>query len=607
MPLATVDIFHDKQADPQLDGATPASAIRAADYNGAHKFDPVTVLSALGITLVIGNPNGTSGTAGALAWDRSNSQLWINTNGGTTWTAFVRSDGGTAPPLKAFLLWTDSNGMGAGTETDQDDPADNVTVPNTNVVLSKIYTTNFTEPVTPVNMGTGTLRIEGFNPAHGPELAIGRVLNDVINGSGSTPDSAHKLWLDQMSIHSSKLADWMQGSSAGTLSPLLGGGNLDADSNARAITMIAASSGQVACLFTMLGTNDASTSIDAGNVLTNVPAFIARKRAVLGPQLLFVWVVIQSTITNPPFPNAATARANQIAALAAATGTAAVYAEDIPTIDDFAHFTSIGEMVLGTRMAMAYVRLAGLRERVVAVPTVVGFSPATYNGSAHGLSGFTGVSGANIRAWPWQGSADGDVMFMPVFSGDFGGAPIPTPSGWTAAASQITTTDASTVNSRIALFTKQLAQAELDGNAASTGGPGFPISVTVAPGGVEFVTKPFTIRGSARFPAIVAIQSFAHGAFDTSAVTAAGVTTNGANRPVFILVMCRGSTGQSIAVVNANLTGLSQIFGASYPSSSGDFLHIALWQGTLAAQGASGNTTLMPAINANPAGFTWTM
>lgn len=614
--LCTLGAFGVATANPAIRHAKictqPAGSdpnqIGCPDWNADHVIDQTAFGQAIHILVVNGDPNGTvTGSVGDLARDTTG-QLWLNTTGGTTWTAFVRADSGQTAPRKVFLLRTDSNGMGAGTETDQDDPADAVNTPNTNVNLVKIYTTNFSEPVTPINMGTGALRVEGFFPAHGPELAIGFELNRIFNGT-TVPDSAHKLWIDQMSIHSSTLANWMQGSTAGTLSPLLGGSNLDGDSNARGLTTLAASSGAAAAMFTMLGTNDASNSTDAGNLGTNIAAFETRQRSIYGAQLLFVWTVIQSTITNPPFPSEATARANQIAALQAATGTALVYAEDIPTIDDFAHFTSIGEQVLGARDAFAYVRLAGLRERTVTTPTVVGFSPATYNGSAHGLSGFTGAAGATIRAWPWQGSTDHDLVIMPVFSGSIGaGSSIPTPSGYTLSATQIASTDAGGVGNHVALFTKQVLQADLDANTPSTGGPGFPASVTVTPGGAQFVTKPFTVRAASGTPAFDgAATAFTHTAVDTAAVTAGGVTTTAPGRTIFILVTAWSAVGQSFTVTNGSLTGLAQVYGAQYPSSSGNFLYIGLWTGTLAGTGASGNSTVTPAINASSQGYTWAM
>lgn len=505
-------------------------------------------------------------------------------------------------PLKIlFEVWTDSNGMGPATDASHDDPVDAVATPNSNVTLTKMYSSGFAEPVTPVNMGTGSLRLEtSTSPAHGPELAIGKVLNDIINGPGSTPDAAHKIWLDQFSMHSTLLSQWQQGSTAGNASPLLGGSNLDGDSNARALTAASTSGRRIACAFVMLGTNEGSDGTASSNAGTNTTAFITRKRAILGAQLLFVWVVPQTTIPIGTYPNKVAARANQLAALQAATGTTPVFAEDLPTADDLVHFVSVGEQVLGARMGFAYVRSAGLRERAVTVPTVVGFSPATYNGAAHGLCGITGAPGADLRAFPWQGSANADLMFMPVFKGTVGaGAAIPTPAGWTSAI-QVTNTDAATVENRAGLFFKLCAQTELDGNN------GFPLSPTSTPGGAQFALKPFTVRGASALDG--SPTSFAHTTLDTTPVTAAGVTTTAANRTIFIMVFAwKNATGQSFTVTNSNLTGLAQVFGASYPSSSGNYLFIGLWTGTLAAQGASGNSTVTPALSASSTGFTWAM
>lgn len=611
MANVIVDVTHQKNVTAADDG--DSGHIQGTDWNARHVVNPATFLSALGISIVTGDPNGTSNPGGpsgprALAWDQTNSQLWINTDGGTTWTPFVRADGGTAQARRLFALWTDSNGMGAGANTFESDPANATAVPNANVTLVKKYTTNFSEPVTPFDMGTGSLRAENIatTPGYGPELSIGAVLDELLNGPGASPDSAHKLWLAQFSIHSSKLADWMQASTAGTLSPLLGGGNLDADSSNQAATAAAASGRTLACAFTMLCTNDASDATATANIPTNVPAFIARKRAVHGSQLLFVWVVMQSTLPPGTFTQVVTARANQIAALQAATGTAIVYAEDIPTIDDLAHFVAIGETLLGQRQAFAYVRLAGLTERAVTVPTVVGFSPATWNGSAHGECGFTGVPGANLRAWPWQGGRDGDVMFMPVFTGAIGaGSTIPTPSGWSPAATQVSSLDAAGVGNQLALFTRNLAQTELDGNVPSTGGPGFPVTVTITPGGLQTVVKPFTVRGPGRFPAINGTPvTAAHTAVDTAAVTIGGVAATGA-ATYFLLVSGWSASGQSFAVANASLTGLTQVFGAQYPSSSGNFLYLALWQGR--GSGTIGSWTATPTLNSSSQFISWAM
>lgn len=589
--------------------SSDTSKIDSTAWNDSHIItDPAAVSSALGIHVVAGDPNGvlTAGK-GDLARDTTNAKVWQNTDGGMTWIDLLRSDRGAVAPGTLFAIWTDSLGMGPAVNTFEADSANNTAVPNPNVTLVKMYSTGFIEPVTPINMGTGPLRPENVNatPGYGPELGVGAMLDELINGPGATPDTAHKLWIAQLSLQSSKLDQWKQSSTAGTSSPLLGGGNLDTDSSNLVATAAATSGRTLACAFVMLGTNDASDATATGNIPTNVPAFIARKRAVHGNQLLFVWVVMQSTIPAGTFTQIATARPAQIAALQAATGTAIVYPEDIPTGDDLTHFVAIGQTVLSMRQAAAYVRLAGLRERVVTVPTVVGFSPATWNGSTHGMCGFTGVPGSNLRAWPWQLSADGDVMFMAVIKGTVGsGSAVPTPTGWTKAI-EVTNTDAATVENRVALFSKQLAQTELDTNVPSTGGPGFPVTVTIAPGGAQFALKCFTVRGPTRFPAIGAPVSFAHTAVDTAAVTAAGVTTSGP-ATIFILVTCWSAVGQSFTVTNSNLSGLTQIFGAAYPSSSGNYLYIGLWSGR-SPGGASGNSTVQPAINASSQGCTWAM
>lgn len=598
----------------KVDSAPPSSNAAKIDstaWNDNHIItDPSGVSATIGIHVVTGDPNGALiAGKGELARDTGNARLWQNVDGGMTWIDLLRSDRGAVAPGLLFAIWTDSLGMGAGVNTFEADPANNTAVPNQNVTLVKIYSTDFSEPVTPINMGTGPLRPENVNatPGYGTELAIGAILDEVFNGPGATPDTAHKVWIVQFSIHSSKLDQWKQSSTAGTSSPLLGGGNLDTDSSNLAATAAATSGRTLACAFVMICTNDASDGTATSNILTNVPAFQARKRAVHGSQLLFVWVVMQSTLPTGTFPNVATARANQIAALQATTGTAIVYAEDIPTIDDLAHPVAIGETLIAMRQAAAYVRLAGLRERVVTAPTVVGFSPATWNGSTHGMCGFSGVPGANLRAWPWQLSADGDVMFIAVIKGTVGsGTAIPTPSGWMQAI-QVVNTDAATVENRVALFSKQLAQAELDTNVPSTGGPGFPISVTITPGGAQFALKPFTVRAPTRFPAVGTPTSFAHTAVDTAAVTAPGVTTTAANQTVFVLVTCWSAVGQSFTVTNSNLVGLTQVFGAAYPSSSGNYLYIGLWQGTKAAAGATGNSTVQPTLNASSQGCTWAM
>lgn len=525
--------------------------------------------------------------------------------------------GGGDPPGLLAEVWADSNGMGAGTNTFDADPSFGTDVPNNNVVLTKLYTNNFSEPVGPTHvfsMGTGPLRAENVNatPGYGPELEIGRVLNDVRNGVGSAPDAQHKVWIDAFAIHSSMLADWQHGSTAGTASPLLGGGNLDDDSNARALTAAAASGRVPVGVLVMLCSNDASNGTATANIPANVPAFIARKRAIHGSQLLFVWVVIQSTLPAGTFPNVATARANQIAALTGASGVAIVYAEDIPTIDDLAHYVAVGMTTLSTRAAFALVRLAGLNERAVTAPTVVGFSSATFNGSTHGKTGFSGVPGSTLRAWPWQGSNDGDVMFVAAFRGDVGaGSPIPVPgaggglpASWTQAI-QVSDTDGAGVGNHASLSWKNLAQSEKDANVDTTGGPGFPVTVALTPGGVQFALKSFTVRGPGRFPVVGTPASFTHTTLDTSGVTAPGVATT-VGQTVFLMVFGWSNVGQSFAAVNGSLSGLTQVFGAAYPSSSGNYLFIGLWQGT-ATTTTSGNSTVTPTLAAGSLGFTWAM
>ncbi|HEY6179066.1 MAG TPA: sialate O-acetylesterase, partial [Kofleriaceae bacterium] len=266
---------------------------------------------------------------------------------------------GPSSPL-LFLIRSDSEGVTLTTETDMDDPVDNVTVPNGNVVLTKMYSLNFVEPISPGILGTGPLRIIGFSPAHGPELAIGKALNDLLNGPGSTPTTTSKVWLDQISLSSSKISDWVPSSTSGQLSPLLGGSNLYGNSKNRANAASAISNRSIPCMFVLLGSNDGSDPTSAANAGTNATAFISQHRADLGAGLLVVWAIPQSTLPLGVFPNIATARANLITALTGTPGLAMVFTEDMPVNDDGAHFTASAISVIGTRQAAAYRRLAGI-------------------------------------------------------------------------------------------------------------------------------------------------------------------------------------------------------------------------------------------------------
>lgn len=608
MSNVVVDIKHQRTVTAPDDG--DGGHVQATDWNDKHLVDPSTFLPALRILLVTSDPNGTPNPDGpsgprALAWDQTNSQLWINTDGGTTWTPFVRTDGGTAQGRGSFYLRGDSNGFGKGTETDMDDPADNVAIPNTNVVFSKIGgSANFSEPYTPTVLTTGALRILGFSPAHGPELTLGAELNALINGVGSAPGTSRKIWLDDVTISSTTLAQWMPGSSAGNASPLLGGGNLYTDSKNRALTQAAASGRQHACEFNTLGGNDAADSPDAAAVLTNIPAYIAQRRADLGSQLLFVWAIFQSTIPAGTFPFVSIARNNLINALSAIPGVALVYTEDVPVnASDLTHWLSISEQIVGARMAHAYRRLAGIQARIVSAPTVVGVSQATWNGTIAGLTGITGANTANLRAFPFQGSEDGDVMFMPCVTVNSGsGTTIPTPSGWSAAVTQLSSTDTATGVTHVAIFTKNLQQSELDGNN------GFPLSPTVTPGGNTFMVKPFSVRcpPSVRFGPITASASFTHGgAIDTTPVSAPGISAV-AGQTAFILVTCwNGGAGQSFTVTNGSIAGLTQVFGGVYPCASGAQVYLGLWTGTTTGNIAS--STITQVLACNPCGFTWVM
>jgi hypothetical protein len=589
-PVVTTGIQHDKVSHK------PASAdptvISGPDWNAGHRVDPPALLGALNISVITADPNGTVPTvSGSLAWDMTNGQLWIHT-GGSTWTSFVRADGGSSPPATAWAFFGDSGINSQGVNTDAAVRWNNVVsgsspVPNTNAVLNTIYSTASTEPLTMVDLGTTDLRVHnvGTVPGYGFELSFGPALFDLVNGVGAAATTGNKPWLLVFGISGVELKQVLPGSTYGQASPALGGLNVYNFWKTRTQAILAASGRRLAgIMFGSLSGNDAANSPDANAVAANMVTLATQVRADFGPQVAIVWLKLHS---GAAVPFNSTVRAQQILGAALIPNCRLLTIDSYPLLSDFLHWGADTVWDMGLQQLEAIRQMRGIPPRTVTRPTVVGYGTPDYNKAAGALA---------PRGYPL--SRDHDFELLGVAAMKITGSPttIPTPAGWTLQGNSSQVISGET--QEFALFSRQLLQADLDVNG------GLPPAVSITTGNDENYAVRVSIRGTSGIDG--AVVSYAATSFGTGGQNAGGTTTTGINDLVLTWVF--GEAGSSSATEHFTATNATTsptvIFDAPLIQNTSNFGLLALFGGLKATAGATGTTVITPSVVTNPSGFT---
>lgn len=573
MTLSTVDIFHDKQADPSLDGTAPDAAIKALDYNSAHKFNAVTVSTAIGIHVVSGDPNGSlTAGKGELARDTTLGQLWINTSGGSVWTSLVRADGGSANPATLFVTLGDSNTVGV-VQTATSTTEFGLDVPDANINFNGHYALASSDPPTFVNINTGPLvpHTDGGVTDAGYYNMVGKTIIQRVG---------HGAWLSQFAISGTRLADWHPGSTYMLAST---GTNLYNTWKLWVQALSAASGRRVGGLIVNLGTNDAVLTGDASAFAARIASIVSQIRSDFGNAgLPVVWIRTHSATDPGTHPFLSTVRAAQDAAPLSIPNFRTVNIDNAKLVGDLLHYTNDTSPSIGDRAATAMLDLAGYPRLSVpgAQADIVSWAPASW-----GSGNPTPVAPADIK--------HGDTLLMGVFTGSTVASSIATPSGWTSVVAANATV--SGIIQRVALFSLSVTQTILDANDGTI--PAVTVTVT---GSGDNVAQIFCLRGGsgALFPSIVASSAFIDPTFGTGPSSPTGVTTTGANQRV--LIFTGGFTGSNIAnmtAVNAALAGVTEVKDQVYNMPDTNFQLIALTKGIKATAGATGTHTVTSATS----------
>lgn len=501
-----------------------------------------------------------------------------------------------ATPKTLFAIIGDSNVVGAGADPGRAAPENQISVSNSNVVFNKFYSQASAEPLTMSEVTTGDLRATSLvtSPAFGPELSFGQTIFELLNGFGATATPENKPWVASTCITGITLDQWRPDSPFGEASPVFGGVNLYTAWENRMLQFQIDSGRQLGGVLVNIGTNDASDATISGNFAANMIAFATRVRATFGAHVKIVWF---KTHVDTSRANVVLVRSQQVSAAASISELKLVVIDQIPLIADLLHYDSDGEWWIGGVGAYAMGDLLGYSRRAVSALTLVGYGTPAYADSG---------SGTAIKPRGYPGTQDGDMEILVVFTATVGTAAAPpTPAGWTAVPGAAGTSSASGFGQGFAMFSRLLAQADLDG------GDGNPPAVPITPGGSVNVAQRFTVRGATKNPVIDGTATaFAAGAFSGSSAAAAGVTTSAADALVFCAwgSFDSGGAGQfpPFTASNAALASFGVAKDAMYSTNSSGFYSLSAYRGVKAAAGASGTTTVTPVagLNTNPTGAT---
>jgi hypothetical protein len=604
MTRTTVDIFHNKQADPALDGTTPANAIKAADYNAALQADLVTLGAALGVYVTSGDPNGTlTAPRGAIARDTSLAQTWVNTSGtitgdtGTSWTPLLRADGAVPANGGAWAFLGDSNALNQGVTTDNAVrwngvvDASNSIVPDNRGVIVLRYSVASSEPLTIVDQGTQTLRAHNASsfPGFGPELSFGEQMFDLVAGVGVTPTTGNRPLIIVDGISGVELKQALPASTYGQATPAFGGLNWYGAWKARTLSALAIAGRTLSGIVITLGGNDGSNGTDAAAVGANMQILATQIRTDFGAQVAIVWVKLHVSADTP---NTATVRTQMVAGAAAIPNCRLIVIDSYPINSDNLHFKADPVWDMGLQQLEAMRQLRGIVARRVTQPTVVGYGTPDFNKAAGALT---------PRGYPLAKHGDVELAFVAAMknSGSATASSGWTSSGWTLAASGAQAISGQT--QEFALFTRNVLQTDLDANN------GLPAAFSCTTGNDENYAVRVCVRGPNLFPTVDgSIVLYAASAFGTGGVNAVGPTTTGINSLVLTFVASQGGGASPTAHFTASnaTTGAAVLIEAPLVQNTTNFGLLAVVTGVKASPSATGTVVITPSITGNPSGFT---
>jgi hypothetical protein len=559
MATVVVEIRHIRTAT--LRRSRNPAEIQPDDWNDLHLIDPVAFSTAINIHVVTGNPNGVlTAPQGDLARDTVSSQLWMNTSGGSVWTAFVRADGGAAVPRTAFAALGDSNTaavVGIGT----DEIEFGTSVPDPGITYNGYYALASSDPPTFVNMGTGPLRphVDSSITYAGYHLEFSKMV--IAAGIDA--------WSTMMAISGTSLAEWVPSS---TYMLATTGTNLYNTWKARQAALLATSGRALGGVVIGLFTNDAATSLNANQVTARLAALTSQIRSDFGSGVAFVFILPHVSTGNAFI---STARAQVIAAGLAIPNVAVVNVDAVPLAGDLLHYTR--PTLVGQLTGIAMLDLLGYKRRTFAVPDIVGWAPASFGSGA-----MTPSAPADIR--------HGDLLLMAVVTGVTSGTlSASAPSGWTREAFA-DTVSVSGVFEHFALFSKPVLQSELDVNGKTIA----PVSIAAV--GVENAAQIFCVRSAKLFPTVVAAQATVDGSggFGTGPLSVTGVTPTAPGQRILVFAGgFAGGIGAGMNATNAGVPDLAKFKDQQYLMPDTGNQLITVFRGTASvATGAFALTTL---------------
>lgn len=568
-------------------GADVTKYVTAANWNTL--CQAVIDLRGYALTGIVrtnaGNPNTiVTGAIGDILKDTTNGQLYINTSGGTVWTALARADGVIAQALTYDDIIGDSQALGFAYVPDGAslDVSKN---PDASVSYNAYWALSNGVPYAWVaEQFTGALRTyanAGVNK-WGMERTLWQTLQRYYAAAGTLP------WLSKTALVSSTCAQWAPASS--TIDAPTGK-NLYQIWRDRQLAFIAASGRKMGSLISTLGAADGINITDTNNLTTNMVALCTQIRADFGQQVIFVWPRIHVAANISTIPNRNLAITKQIAAAAIIPNFILLDCDHMTQAADLLHWDGDSQYDLGPYVASAVVDLKGYpRLRVTApAPDILG-----YGMGVHGNVG-------TLTPRAWGGTADGHTMYMFVCSAWNAGTPAAhaTPATWTLVTNG-STAAISGVTMHYALFKKDVLQADLDANGGRR--PTMP-SITFAAGSVENWIQVATFASSTRFVGVDIAAPFTTAVNSVGPIPAVGVTTTRLNtRGVVWVATCTFGGGAFLNVLSATNPNLAAF--AKYrdspiqTSSTGDVNNTAIFTGTLAAIGPTG-TTQISAVNSS--------
>jgi hypothetical protein len=499
----------------------------------------------------------------------------------------------------AWAFLGDSNTLDQGVTTDKAVrwnavvDASNSLVTDQRATINTIYGTAVNEPIALVDLGTTTLRAHNASsfPGYGQERSFGPGMFDLLNGVGATPTTANRPLLMVFGISGVDLKQMLPASTYGQATPAFGGLNAYGAWKARTLALLAIAGRKLGGVTITLGGNDTSNGTDSAAVGANMVTLATQIRVDFGAQVAIIWVKLNA-LANVDTTNRATVRAQMVLGAAAIPGCKLVGIDTYPLNGDGLHYGADPTWDMGLQYLDAMRAAVGLIARSVTQPTVIGYGTPAFNNAGGALA---------PRGYPLSRYGDTEVMFVAAMknSGTAVASSTWTASGWTlvASAAQAISGQAQ----EIALFTRNVLQADLDGN------DGLPAAASVTTGNDENYAVRLTVRGPKAFPTLDgSVVSFLATGFASSAVNASGPTTTGTNSLVMTLIAGQGggpSLTEHFAVSNAN-TLPSILIDAPLPQNTTNYGLLAVGVGTKAAAGAVGTTVVTPSITTNPSGFT---